>query len=315
MCLLTFIPEYTTPDIDSLTNGAYNNPDGFGFAVHAGTSIIHNSGLDFDRILQEFLDVRAKHSGPALFHSRITTHGGTTVENCHPFQVGRDTQTVMAHNGMLPIKERDGKSDTRIYAEEMIPQMGGSPILNSKKMRKKMSKFAAGSKLVFLSANPDVQNDYTIINEDLGAYDADGVWWSNTSYKYARYTYSGSGMYTSGWTKQSESPIYVPKEYADADRGIVDCSYREANGEWVWAEMWTCSHCDFQHYFDEDNIDTADLCPQCDACWFCESERLLCSCYERQSDLVEEYRDEMREQEYAESLAIGNYDQGVIDFF
>jgi glutamine amidotransferase len=311
MCLLTFIPEYTTPKIEDLTNGAYNNPDGFGFAVHAGTSIIHNSGLNFNQILDEFMAVRAKHSGPALFHSRITTHGGTSLDNCHPFQVGRDTQTVMAHNGMLPINAKNGKSDTRIYAEEMIPQMGGSTILNSKKMRKNMSKFARGSKLVFLSANPDVQNDFTIINEKDGHYDTDGVWWSNNSYTYARYSYSGSGMYTSGWTKKTDAEIYVPRDYYDSPNKVIDCSYVDADGNEVWGELWTCAHCDYQEYYDDMNIDLADLCPQCDACWFCESERLLCTCYEPQSNVIDEFENDRL---VPAALQRGNYD-GVIDFF
>lgn len=316
MCLLTFMPEYTTACLDDLYAGAQNNPDGFGFAVHAGSHIIHNSGLKFEHILEEFEAVRAKHSGPALFHSRITTHGGTTNENCHPFQVGKDELTVVAHNGMLPIQAKGGKSDTRIFAEELFPSWGGPATLNSKKMRKKLSKFADGSKLVFLSANPDVQNDFTIINEKDGHYDADGVWWSNSSYKYSRYSYSGGGMYTTGWSKTDKN-VYVPAEaralpdadYYDLSPNVIDCSYTDTAGNQVWQEMWICATCGYTHMFDESNIDLADLCPQCDACWFCDEERMLCACYQPQSDLL--YKSDL---DYGRSHGVRNYDS-TIDHF
>lgn len=281
MCLLTFMHEGVTADIQDLTNGALNNPDGFGYAVHAGTRVIMNSGLEFDRILDEFLSVRAKHSGPALFHSRITTHGGTSLENCHPFHVGRDTLSVVAHNGMLPIASKNGKSDTRIFAEELLPSWGGTPTLNSKRMRKKLSKFADGSKLVFLSANPDVQNDYTIINEDMGDW-VDGVWWSNTSYKWARKTYTTSWSKQGSWQKDDEYDYWIP-----AGR-TVDCSYHDPKtNEDVWGELWECSMCGHHEYIDLDSLHMAEFCPNCDACWYCTDDRILCACYhEPQDDLA-----------------------------
>jgi predicted glutamine amidotransferase len=307
MCLLTFMNEYTTASVEDLTVGADNNPDGFGFAVHAGTKIIHNSGLNFDKVLEEFLSVRAKHSGPALFHSRITTHGGTTVENCHPFQVGKDELTIVAHNGMLPIKEREGKSDTRIFAEEMLPQMGGASILNSSKRRKKLAKFAQGSKLVFLSANHAVNENYHIINENDGHWH-NGVWWSNNSYKYTRhvYSHSGSSMYSSGWSKtyapkkyDYSEPLYLPSDY-QSNQFVEDCTYLDEDGNEVWGELWTCALCKHEEYFHEDNIDQADLCPICDGCWFCHNPRLSCECYSSQAD------------SYSHLHSVGNYDS-VLD--
>lgn len=283
MCLLTFMHAGVTADVEDLRTGALNNPDGFGYAVHAGTKVIANSGLEFDRVLDEFLSVRAKHSGPALFHSRITTHGGTTLDNCHPFYVGRDTLSVVAHNGMLPISAKNGKSDTRIFAEELLPSWGGTPMLNSKRMRKKLSKFAEGSKLVFLSANPDVQNDYTIINEDLGDW-FDGVWWSNSSYKWARKTYdTGWAKHDYGtWQNDGDYDYWVPlgKTY--------DCSYVDPRtGEDVWGELWQCTMCNHNEYIDLDSLQAAEFCPNCDACWYCADDRILCQCYhEPQSELA-----------------------------
>lgn len=290
MCLLTFMHEGVTADIEQLTCGAENNPDGFGFAVHAGNRIIRGNGLNFDHVLDSFLKARSQHSGPALFHSRITTHGATSRDNCHPFQVGRDTLSVVAHNGMLPINESAGKSDTRIFAETLFPSWGGVRTLTSKKMRKKLSKFASGSKLVFLTADPDL-DDFYIINEKDGHWDK-GVWWSNSSYKWSRYAYSGGtgGMYTSGWSRLGDA-----WDYDDDDEesillpagSVIDCSHTSATGDEVWAEVWRCAVCSHEEYIDEDSINSVDFCPVCDCCWFCTDDRVMCRClFAPQSDAL-----------------------------
>lgn len=313
MCLLTFMHDGVTPDIDKLTTGAQNNPDGFGFAIHDRTSIVSFSSLNYNEVLDKFLTYRKTHSGPALFHSRITTHGATSVDNCHPFRLGQDPLTVMGHNGMLPIEAKNGRSDTRILAEDLLPSWGGASILNNKKNRKKLSKFASGSKLVFLSANPDVQNDWYIINERDGHWD-NGVWWSNSSYKWERYTYSGSGMYTSGWSKTSTTSNVVDYD----DSWIEDCSYLDANHREVWAELWTCRTCKERTYVDNYNIDYVDMCTYCDHCFYCNDSRMLCACmYEPQYDLVSESYTNDNDNyvsTYTGSLQVPNYDS-TVDYF
>lgn len=320
MCLLTFMQEYTTADVDSLAIGSQNNPDGFGYAVHAGTHIVKGSGLNFDAVLDNFLKTRAIHSGPALFHSRITTHGGTNINNCHPFQVGKDTNTVVAHNGMLPIAARNGMSDTHIFAKELFPSWGGASTLNSKKTRKKLSKFADGSKLVFLSANPDVQDDYYIINENDGHWN-EGVWWSNNSYKYDRYSYAGSGMYTTGWSSTSKTPKdmryevdmdnYKHDMWDEQSLLVEDCTYIDRDGNEVWGELWRCANCEHIEYVNEQNVNHADLCSQCDSCWFCSEPRMLCMCMGKQSDIVDDYNNGKL---YLPAHSMANYDS-TYDYF
>lgn len=292
MCLLTFMHEGVTADIDQLTVGADSNPDGFGYAINDRNRIIRGNGLVFERVLENFIKDRATYGGPALFHSRITTHGGTSRDNCHPFQVGRDSGTVLAHNGMLPIKEQDGKSDTRIFAETVFPSWGGIRTLTSKKMRKKLSKFATGSKLVFLTTDVSISDGYVIINEKDGHWDH-GVWWSNSSYKWARMPYSGVSMYSTGWRSLSATPSDwddddddVVGVHYDEDgtayyfpRGsTVDCSYKNVDGTEVWAEMWTCSSCGNQEYIDEEALSWVDFCPKCAACWWCADTAAYCRC-------------------------------------
>jgi glutamine amidotransferase len=91
------------PDLQDLEVGAANNPDGFGYAILTmrGNLLVRRS-MDADQLLGRFAADRRKHRwGPALFHCRIGTSGTKTLQNCHPFQVGRDGRTVIAHNGVL----------------------------------------------------------------------------------------------------------------------------------------------------------------------------------------------------------------------
>ena len=103
MCLLTFLPAAVMPDLTALTNGAWINEDGHGFAIVTTDGLLVHRGMDAHEVIDAFANARGQHpSGPALFHSRLATHGDTTVDNCHPFPVGGDDRTVIAHNGILP---------------------------------------------------------------------------------------------------------------------------------------------------------------------------------------------------------------------
>ncbi|MFE7803032.1 hypothetical protein [Nocardia sp. NPDC057440] len=45
------------------------------------------------------------------------------MENCHPFVVGGDPRTVLAHNGILAHPSSgDPRSDRRIAAEDLLPR-------------------------------------------------------------------------------------------------------------------------------------------------------------------------------------------------
>src|SRR5690242_2645612 len=100
MCLLTYLPPDVMPDTCALLDGAEFNRDGHGFAIVTRTRIIIQRGMDAGRIVDAFARVRALYrDGPALFHSRLGTHGTLSRVNCHPFRVGGDTRTILAHNG------------------------------------------------------------------------------------------------------------------------------------------------------------------------------------------------------------------------
>lgn len=184
MCLLTFLPAGVQPDVPALRDGAVENPDGHGFAVVAGHRLIVERGMHADAVIDAFARTRGRHPhGPALFHSRLTTHGRTEEANCHPFPVGGDPRTVLAHNGVLPAAVqpagRDPRSDTRIAAEEFLIRFG-SPRLH--RTRQRLQRWMTdANKMVILTVDRRFRERAYVLNEHAGSWH-DGIWYSDPSF-------------------------------------------------------------------------------------------------------------------------------------
>ena len=220
MCLLVFMPEGKVASKQSLEQASWFNDDGFGWAIRTPDRILVGKNMDFDKAYEEFMAARSSYNGDALFHLRITTQGTTDLENCHPFYVGKDELTVVAHNGMLPVytDKEDKRSDTRVFAETLLPKRGGISFLNGDLGINHLSKWAEGSKLVFLTANPASKWRYVIINSKDGHWgkdEDDGVWFSNSSYKYTKPSYtSWRGGWDYGFSTTYTNPykVYTPTD-------------------------------------------------------------------------------------------------------
>ncbi|WP_194818003.1 class II glutamine amidotransferase [Nocardia sp. XZ_19_385] len=186
MCLLTYFPPGIAPDTGALVRGAVVNPHGHGFAVVAGSQIVVGHDLDPARVIANFELVRARYpGGPALFHSRFATKGAIHIGNCHPFYLGGDGRTVLAHNGTLPKRVHprayDPRSDTRIAAEDYLPTKPfGS--LDSHRGARGLTSWLGSSKLVILTVDPAYRQRGYIFNEQAGFW-RDEIWYSNASYR------------------------------------------------------------------------------------------------------------------------------------
>lgn len=240
MCLLTFFPDDVLPDVDALFNGAHVNNDGHGFAIVTGRRIIVRHGFNATHLIDDFARVRRAHpSGPALFHSRFGTHGTVDKANCHPFRLGGDQHTVIAHNGILPKSVQpakgDPRSDTRIAAEDFLPcRPFGS--FGSRRGRDRLARWLTPhNKLVFLTVNRRYQHNAYIINEDSGTWD-NGVWYSNTDYR----------------------PDQIDKYW-----------WQDATDNWI------CPTCDEKGVIDP----VALYCTVCGTCADCYEPDGSCACY------------------------------------
>lgn len=197
MCLLVVASPNSTPSRKSLEVSACSNPHGFGYAIIANGKIITNRGMSAKKMINEFLALREKYpDGYAMFHARYATHGVKNESNCHPFQVGGREDTYLAHNGVLDIKINNGdkRSDTRVFAEDTLPSIGGVSALDDDNVFKMVSKWAMGSKIAIFTLDPRAKYDCYIINEDAGHWDNFGCWWSNNSYQ------------ASGWSTYLDMP-------------------------------------------------------------------------------------------------------------
>ncbi|ALG06341.1 class II glutamine amidotransferase [Kibdelosporangium phytohabitans] len=198
--MLTFFPEHVTPDETALGNGVAFNPHGHGFAIVADGRIIVERDMNGRELIERFITAREEYpSGPALFHSRLATAGEITVANCHPFRVGGDANTVLAHNGIMPARVQptkyDPRSDTRILAEDFL---AGEPFgpLSTERARRRMQKWITGSnKVVILTVNPRYRRQAYVLHEDEGIWHR-GIWYSNDDYRglpYGHLRWTGTG--------------------------------------------------------------------------------------------------------------------------
>lgn len=256
MCVFCVVPPNVTPTRTMLEDSALNNPDGFGFAITIPSEQrIHvEKTMNADTSISRFLEMRAKYpQGYAIWHARIATHGSVTVDNCHPFYVANDNRTVLFHNGVLPIDEPKGdkRSDTRIFAEDILPAIGGLKSLDNDNVFKLVEGFATGSKLAFLTVDPTSEHELYMVNDHLGFKDVSGVWWSNRTC-YILPTTKYGGYYDIGLTKNSV-----------------------AKDEEFGAECYMCST---YHVFDE-NTENVWYCEACGCCFECLSHNDDCLCY------------------------------------
>ncbi|WP_433521544.1 hypothetical protein ACQPZ2_30105 [Nocardia pseudovaccinii] len=141
--------------------------------------------MDATQVIDDFTTVRQRYPRwAALFHSRYATHGERSVDNCHPFRLGGDPRTVLAHNGTLPKRVHPGpydpRSDTRIVAEDYPPSAPFGPI-DTHRGARNLQSWLGTSKLVILTIDPAYHHSAYIFGEHAGQWD-DGIWYSNTSY-------------------------------------------------------------------------------------------------------------------------------------
>jgi hypothetical protein len=175
-----------------------------------GEVILTGHALTSDALIDEFRELRNKYpAGPALFHSRITTAGLSNIDNCHPFNVGGNTDTVIAHNGILPElwqpAKGDLRSDTAILAARLNVKL-----LASKMFRATLGEAIGTDKLVILSTNPLLKSAY-LINAHRGNWHA-GAWWSNSSFRGWESYVVGKPVRTSAgawWQQQGTSGTWT----------------------------------------------------------------------------------------------------------
>jgi hypothetical protein len=260
MCILVVCEPNHTPTKESLDNGACANPHGYGFAIIADGVIISERSMSAKKSIKRFLELREQYpNGYAMWHARYATHGVKNEQNCHPFQVGVGNElTYLAHNGILDvvIPEKDKRSDTRIFAEDTLPLMGGVTALDDDTIWVMVSKWAGTNKIAVLTVDPEAGSPMYLVNEKLGIWEG-GVWYSNAGYK-PKVSYIAPTANV--WRK--------------ADDKVWD-SYIESARELSEKDVDVCIYCDAIVDLEENEF----YCTTCDMCYDCLTHIADCLCY------------------------------------
>lgn len=203
MCIIAAKPAgVEVPSYDTLRTMWNANNDGAGFMyVENGAVRIEKGFMKYKNFIKALDKVRDRldlTASAMVFHFRITTHGGTKPENCHPFPISDNAGVLskrkcsvdlgVAHNGIIySVDPRKGVSDTMEYImTQLAPLKRAVPDFYKSKDLRLMIENAIDSKMAFLTKENRI---YTI-----GDFVEDnGMLYSN--YSYVKYASRYYGMY------------------------------------------------------------------------------------------------------------------------
>ena len=194
MCIIAIKPAgIKMPATATIENMWHNNDDGAGFMYAANGTVHIEKGFmtlkDCKKALKRLEKTIDVVNTPIILHFRITTHGGTSPGNTHPFPVTEKLPLLqmtkskaplaVAHNGMIDITP--SKKDISDTMEYILTQL--APLYQLKKdfyrqpAGKKLIYNAIKSKMAFLDGTGRIETVGDFITGD------DGILYSNASYK------------------------------------------------------------------------------------------------------------------------------------
>lgn len=242
MCIIAVKPAgIKMPANKIIENMWHNNSDGAGFMYAVNSSVYIEKGFMKLKSLKAALKQLEKKvdvlNTSIVLHFRITTHGGTSPGNTHPFPVSEKLPLLqmvkskaplaVAHNGIIDIKpSQKDISDTMEY---IISQL--APLYQ---LKKDFYKHEAGKKLVYNA----IKSKMAFLDgegriETIGDFlEVDGILYSNTSYK-ARTSYYNWDF----WEKYSLL-WYEPKHGKYLSWLTEDDGYIISNGDILEADCY-----------------------------------------------------------------------------
>ena len=235
MCIIVYKQKGINAKIDYelLENCFDNNPDGAGYAIAYDDKLLVKKGFmawrDFETSLKQTIkSINLKEAG-IMFHFRITTHGGTSRANTHPFPIGTDTLTERKYTNLEACVAMNGiclanggykstVSDTMEAVAEVInPMYDIAGAFWKHDSAKTIFEFL-GAKWAIL------EKDGTITS--FGNFHTAGGWtysnYSYQSYKYDRYTGSVKTSVQTHSSKTVGNSYALPSDYDCADDSWCD---------------------------------------------------------------------------------------------
>lgn len=188
------------------------NPDGAGFMyTYDNTVTISKGFMTFEDFMRNLNDVKTLVEGggkslkdiPFVLHFRITTHGGTSPENTHPFPITNKEEYLkaldvkcdigMAHNGVISGLDRETEvSDTQIYIRDILYDLSVLDKGFVKRFTNIISLTKGSSRLAFLNKNGEISmfGDFVELDEKDGLYYSNKLFVPSKKTTYSQYSYT-----------------------------------------------------------------------------------------------------------------------------
>jgi len=179
------------PDGKTLLRCFEHNPDGTGIMWAENDTVHIKKGFmtytEFDSFMDKLQNRLDLTDTALVMHFRITTHGNTNQQNCHPFPITPKishlkrteftTDIGVAHNGIIPIKCIPKLSDTQTYiAKKLAPIKNIQPDFYTNDYIMQRIENEIQSKMCFLTSGEKIHTIGKFIEDN-------GVLYSNNSYE------------------------------------------------------------------------------------------------------------------------------------
>lgn len=263
MCVAIYKPSgIAAPSIETLKSCWDANPDGAGLAWRTADD---KHPLHIEKGFMTWKEFESywnsadivKYGGDLFIHFRITTHGGTSDENTHPFPISNNDKVlkslslscnyVMMHNGVLPITpDNENISDTMMLSK-LIARGGFEK--NTPQLMDLLEELIGSNKLAIMTSD-DVYliGDWKKVDD---VYYSNTHWqyriatqWNNCDYRHG--VYKPSDEWTSEHIGMSDDDYYIltptSTELKDLKAGICPwCGQSGTIDE--YCDCWMCNDC------------------------------------------------------------------------
>ena len=306
MCIIAYKPlNVAFPEENILQNCFENNDDGAGFMyTFNGEVHIHKGYETFEKFMAALNKARAITGDkvPYVMHFRIATQGYERTMT-HPFPLSSKMENLkrlhykcsigVAHNGILDITSDGAKtySDTMKFITDYLSNIIQSYDWHKNKRTKRLIEYLIdGSRLAILDSHSHC--------ELMGkGWEVDkGIYYSNHSWSYKKYSYTGnsagfSGSWNRAWWDYDDydglvwdkaKGRYVQRNVPKSDENKTEASKGDKNTD-PWADPWIEYYSQFtgKYYFDDNCPGVVDkdfsYCKKCANCNVCSEYGAHCA--------------------------------------
>jgi len=167
------------PNSEIIEKCFHKNPDGSGILLHRrGTKLleIHKGFMKLDDFKTALSELNVTKDDDLVLHFRITTSGGTSPENCHPFPISSNvddlkatrlnTRMAFVHNGILGKGDTELKiSDTQLFIRDIISRTEICNHLDNDEVKKIITDLAGTGQRFFIADAEKAELDLKNLND------------------------------------------------------------------------------------------------------------------------------------------------------